>query len=228
MATVVAFLGMLLISMLVALLAALQLGDFFLANDEFILVMAGVAGFTAVSLAVFAFIYARAQRASSITGVALGLALIALAPTALPGLIQKIADRSTNPYTVGVENTSIVIELIVPALLAVLAQWGLVRRRWLRNAGEDDLTRWPWFTVAVAAFVILNPMGLSFLQSTLKHSPTDWLWELTSTVTAGVLGVLLVAAWIECYIRDRILNRRQAGHPPPLEPLSGDGAEVRS
>ena len=45
MAAVFAFLGMLLISMLVALLAALQLGDFFNANDEFGLVILGVVGF---------------------------------------------------------------------------------------------------------------------------------------------------------------------------------------
>ncbi len=51
---------------------------------------------------------------------------------ALPGLIQMIADHSTNPFTVGTENMSITLELVVPALLAVLVQWGLVRRRWLR------------------------------------------------------------------------------------------------
>ena len=42
MAAVFAFLGMLLISLLVALLATLQLGDFFLANNEFALVIGGV------------------------------------------------------------------------------------------------------------------------------------------------------------------------------------------
>ena len=40
MATAFAFLGMLLMSMVVALLAALQLGDFFGAGDEFGLVIA--------------------------------------------------------------------------------------------------------------------------------------------------------------------------------------------
>ena len=228
MAAVFAFLGMLLISMLVALLAALQLGDFFLANDEFVMVIAGVVGFTAFSLAVFAFVYWNTREARPITSAALLLAALALAPIALPGLIQKIADRSTNPYSIGVENTSIVIELVVPALLAVLVQWGLVRRRWLRTSGEDDFTRWPWFTVAVAAFVILNPMGLAFLKSTLQQSPTDWLWELTASVTAGVLGLLLVAAWIECYIRDRILRRRSIDHSSLEEPLTHSGAEVRS
>ena len=162
-----------------------------------------------------------------LTFVALVLAAFALAPVALPGLIQMIADRSTNPYTVGVENTSITLELVIPALLAVLVQWGLVRRRWLRAAGEDDLTRWPWITTAVAGLVILNPFGLAFLQGTLKHSASDFMWEFTATVTAGVLGALLVMAWIECYIRERILNRRLAASPSPQEPLRDGKAKAQ-
>ena len=209
MAAVFAFLGMLLISMVVALLAALQLGDFFRANDEFILIIAGVAGFTAVSWIVFALAYAVARSTRMLNAIALALGVLAFAPAVLPGLIQKIADRSTNPGTVGIENTYITIELIVPALAAVLVQWGLVRRRWLRTAGGDDFSLWPWVTTAIAGLVILNPLGLSLLQATLKHSASDFLWQLEATVTVSTLGVLLVMVWIECYIRDRILDRRQ-------------------
>ncbi len=208
MAAVFAFLGMLLVSMVVALLAALQLGDFFGANDEFVLVIAGVMGFTVVALAAFAIIYRVTRQLGAITVVALALAVLALAPVVLPGLVQKIADRSTNPYTVGTENTHITLELVIPALLAVLVQWGLVRRRWLRAAGAEDLTHWPWITTAIAGLVLLNPFGLAFLQSTLKRSGGDFMWEFTATVTAVVLGALLVMAWIECYIRERILRRR--------------------
>ena len=117
MATTFAFLGILLISMVVALLAALQLGDFFGANDEFGVVILAVAGFAAFSLLIFALAYALARRAFVLTWVALALAAIALAPLVLPGMIQKIADRSTNPYTGGTENTSITLELVIPALL---------------------------------------------------------------------------------------------------------------
>ena len=85
----------------------------------------------------------------------------------------------------GVENTSITLELVIPALLAVLVQWGLVRRRWLRAAAEDDFTRWPWIATAVAGLVILNPFGLAFLQATLQHSAADLMWEFTATVTAS-------------------------------------------
>ena len=62
MAAVFAFLGMLLISMLVALLAALQLGDFFNASGEFGLVILGVVAFTTFALAVFALAYRVTRR----------------------------------------------------------------------------------------------------------------------------------------------------------------------
>ena len=218
MAAFFAFLGTLLLSMVVALLAVLQLGDFFGANDEFGLVIAGVMGFSVLAIAVFAVAFAKARRGVAITWVALILAVLALTPVALPGLVQKIADRSNNPFTVGVENTYITIELVVPALMAVLVQWGLVRRRWLRTAGADEMTHWPWVTTGVAGLIILNPIGLAFFGSTLNHSASDFMWEFVASITAGVLAVLLVMAWIECYIRDRILNRRMAAAPAAGEP----------
>ena len=224
MAAVFAFLGMLLISMLVALLATLQLGDFFTASGEFGLVILGVVAFTILAMAVFALVYAVTRRAGVLTAVAVILAIVALAPVALPGLIQKIADRSTNPYTVGTENTSITLELIVPALLAVLVQWGLVRRRWLRLHGDEELTRWPWVTTAAAGLVILNPFGLAFLQGTLNRSGGDLLWEFVATVTGAGLAALLVMAWIECYIRERMLSRRLEA--PPLAPREAAPGEM--
>lgn len=214
MAAVLAFLGILFVSMVVALLAAFQLGDFFGANSEFPLVIAGVMGFTVLALGVFAIAYTLTRRADAFTVAVLILVVLALAPVALPGLVQKIADRSTIPYTVGIENTHITLELVIPALLAVLVQWGLVRRRWLRDAGEEELTRWPWITTGAAGLAILNPFGLAFLQATWKHSPSDLIWQFTATVTAVVLGTLLVMAWIECYIRERMLSRRHKEPAP--------------
>jgi hypothetical protein len=214
MAAAFAFLGMLLLSMVVALLAALQLGDFFGANSEFGLVILGVVAFTVFALALFALVYAVTRRAGTLNIAALLLALLALAPVALPDIVQKIADRSTSPFTVGVENVHITLELVIPALIAVLVQWGLVRRRWLRSAGDDDLTRWPWVTTVLAGLVILNPFGLAFLQATLQRSGGDLMWEFTATVTGLVLGGLLVMAWIECYIRECML-RRCSAEPAP-------------
>jgi hypothetical protein len=223
MAAVFAFLGMLMISMLVALLAALQLGDFFSASDEFGLVILIVMAFTILAQTVFALAYRVTRRAGLLTLVALMLGIVALAPLALPRLVQKIADHSHNPFTVGVENTYITLELIVPALLAVLVQWGLVRRRWLKDHGDEELTRWPWITTAVAGLVALNPFGLAFLQGTLNRTGGDLLWEFVATVTGGALAALLVMAWIECYIRERMLSRRlEAPLSAPRETAPGE------
>jgi hypothetical protein len=210
---------MLLISLLVALLATLQLGDFFLANNEFVIVISYVVVFTVASLAAFLVASSRATRPSHLVYIALVLVLFALAPLALPSLIQAIAAHSTNPYSVGVEQTTITIELVVPALLAVLVQWGLMRRRWLRATGESDFTRWPWIATATAALAILNPIGLSFVASTLKHAAGDFMWPLTATVTGSGIALLVVMAAIECYIRDRQLRRGWG----VSRPLSGPG-----
>jgi len=134
----------------------------------------------------------------------------------IPGFVAAIAEHSTNPYSIGTEQTYIKLELIVPAMLAVLVQWGLVRRRWLRVMGEEELTIWPWVSTVVAAIVILNPVGLAFLTDSIRHSPTDLLWQLFAISTVIVLVVLLVAASVECYIRDKILRRRLASGSPNL------------
>jgi hypothetical protein len=222
MAVVFAFLGIWLISLVVALLAALQLGDFFRANDEFPLIIATLVVFVTLTTAIFAGAYAWARQVRVLHRVALALALLAFAPAFVPGFIQKIADHSTNPSTVGVENTSIAIELVVATLLAVLAQWDLVRRRWLRAAGDDDFSRWPWVTTVIGGVVVLNPIGLDILGATLKHSPTEWLWQLWASITAGTAFVLVVMALIECYIRGRIARRRLATAAPGSE-STGNG-----
>ena len=65
------------------------------------------------------------------------------------------------------------------------------------QAALEELTRWPWLTTALAGLVILNPLGLAFLQGTLNRTGGDLLWEFTATVTGAALAALLVMAWIE-------------------------------
>src|SRR5258705_13000246 len=101
MATTFAFLGMLLLSMVVALLAALQLGDFFGASGEFGLVIALVAGFAVFALVAFAIADAATRRAGAFTVLAPILAGLAFWAVILPGLRQKDARRPANPVAVG-------------------------------------------------------------------------------------------------------------------------------
>ena len=210
MAAFVAFVGMLLLSLVACLIAALQLGDYFGANDELLLILGYLAGFAFITLCIFAVCYRLARGVRAINMLAFLLAMLALLPPIIPAFIAAIAEHSTNPYTVGIERTYIKLELIVPAMLAVLVQWGLVRGRWLRATGEEELTVWPWVSTVVAAVVILNPLGLTFLTDTIRHSPGDLLWRPVAIGTAVVLVTLLVVASIECYIRERILQRRTA------------------
>jgi hypothetical protein len=212
MAAAFAFLGIFLISLVVAALAALSLGDFFGANDEFQVVLAVVAVFTMFSAIVFSVCYARVKRARTLNGVAVLLALLAIVAVAMPGLVDWIASFSSNPFTVGEEEGPIAVELLIPALLAVLVQWGLVRRRYLRATGEEELTRWPWITTGITAFVLLNPLGLTFVLASLNQ--TELMWAFMASVTAGTVFALAVIAGVECYIRGRILRRRKASSPP--------------
>ena len=190
--------GTLLLSQLVALLAALQLADHFQATEEFVAVMLALIVFVSVAMAVFVAAYAMAQSTSAIGWAAISLVIVAVAMVMVPSTIQRFAQRSTNRYTVGIEGAAIAIELLVPALIAVLVQWGLVRRRLMRMRGEDDLTLWPWVTTAIAGFAVLNPFGLRILDAALAQSTTDWLRDLW----------LVVMAAVECYIRGRMLRRR--------------------
>src|SRR5512139_1046132 len=150
MAAAAAFFGILLTSLLVAEIAALSLGDFFGAGG-LLLVIAGVAAFATFALIVFAAVYARAEPARMLNGAAVLLVLLAIGIVATPGVVPSIASHPGNPFTTNEDVLGIAPELLVPSLLAVLVQWGLVRRLHLRAAGEDDLTLWPWVTTAVAA-----------------------------------------------------------------------------
>jgi hypothetical protein len=215
MAAAFAFLGIFLTSLIVAELAALSLGDFFGANDEFVVVLAVVAAFTILSGAVFAVCYATLKRARALNWVAVLLALLAVVAVAAPGLVGWIANFSTNPFTVGEEEVSIAFELAIPALLAVLVQWGLVRRRYLQVSGEDDLTRWPWVTTVIAAFALLNPLGLTFVLASFQR--VDIMWAFMASVTAGTVAALAAMAGVEYYIRGRLLHWRR----PSTSPAAG-------
>jgi len=214
MAAIFAFLGMFLISLVVALLAAFQIGDYFRTGDEFVLVIVVLAIFAAAAIVAFAIGSARARSLRMLNWTAFVLAMAAFVPVSTPRLVGWIASRSANPYTTGIENTIITLEIMIPALLAVLVQWGLARRRWLLALGDEDLTRWPWVTTVIASLVILNPIGLTVITSTLERSAANFMWQYFATVAAAAAAVLVVMALIECYIRGRILRRLLAASPP--------------
>lgn len=215
MSAVIAFIGIVLLSLFVALLAALQLADYFGATEEFAIVLMVLPVFVAICIGAFIVANLVARTSRLFGWAAVALVLLAFAPLALPAFVQGNATRPANPFAVGKENATVALEFIVPALLAVLIQWGLVRRHWLRVRGEDDLTRWPWIATAVAGLAILNPYGLDAAGQAITYRPTHWLREYVGVIAVGAAGALIAMALIEYYIRDRMLRRR-LGHTPTM------------
>ena len=133
MGTFFAFLGTLLLSQFVALLAGLQLADFFRVTEEFIAVMMGLMLFALISVVLFAIVYNVARTARAFQLLAIALVVIVLALLALPGAIAAVASGSLAPLSLGVKDVPVLLELLIPALVTILVQWGLVRRRWLKR-----------------------------------------------------------------------------------------------
>jgi hypothetical protein len=210
MSAFLAFLGTFLLSLFVALLVALQLADYFAATEEFALVLMALPVFVTICLLAFIAANALARQPRVFNAVAACLALLAFMPLAFPALIKTAADRSSNPFSIAIENTAVALEFIVPALVAVLVQWGLVRRRWLRLRGEDDLSLWPWIATVVGGLAILNPYGLDIVGQAITYTPTNWLRDMVRTIALSGAAALLAMVFLETYIRGRMLRRRLA------------------
>jgi hypothetical protein len=221
MAEVFAFLGILLTSLVVALLAAFQLIDFLDAHREILALIGCVMIFAGASLAVLAASYANARRASTLNGVAIGLALAAVIAVRATGLVAWVAAHSGRAPHASDNHAAIALELLLPMLLVVLVQWGLTRRRWLRANGDEDLTLWPWITTAATGLTILNPVGLALTATVMRHAAFGTTGSLSTTIAAATATVVVVTACIECYIRGRILRRRLAAHPPIIGGRAG-------
>ena len=210
MTAFLAFLGTFLLSLFVALLAALQLADYFAATEEFALVLMALPVFVTFCLVAFIVANATAKGPFAFNAVAACLALLAFLPLAFPAFVKSAADRSSNPFSLAIENTAIALEFVVPALAAVLVQWGLVRRRWLFMRGEEDLSLWPWIATVIGGLAILNPFGLDVIGQAITYSQTNWLRDMVRTIVLSGIAALLAMVFIETYIRSRMLRRRLA------------------
>jgi hypothetical protein len=200
------------LSLLAALGAAAQLADHYWYGEDFSLFVLPITVFAAVSIAAFGVAGAYVGDAGGLRNVALGLGAAALALTLLPGLVGEIARRSTNPDVVlRAHDRLVATAFLLPVLIAIVVQWGLVRRGWLRARGHDHATAWPWITFIIACVVVLNPLGLAIFGAAVTQSTTDWFRGLWLTVALGIAAVLLLTGLLEWRIRSRRL--RQARTP---------------
>ena len=199
------------LSLLAALGAAAQLADYYWYGEDFSLFVMPITVFAAASAAAFGVAGATVGGAGGLRNVALGLAALALALTLLPGTRRRDRAPSTNPSLVlRAHDRLIATAFLLPALIAIVIQWRLVRRGWLRARGRDHATAWPWITFIVACVVVLNPLGLAIFGSAITQSTTDWLRGLWLTVALGIAAVLVLSGLLEWRIRGRKLRARAA------------------
>ena len=204
------------LSVLAALGAAGQLADYYWYGEDFSLFVPPITLFAAASVAAFGVASGYVGGAGGLRNVALGLAALAVALTLLPGLVGEIARRSTNPSLVlRAHDRLIATAFLLPVLIAIVIQWGLVRRGWLRARGHDHATAWPWITFVIGCVVVLNPLGLAIFGSAIAQSTTDWLSGLWLAVALGIAAVLLLIGLLEWRIRSRKLKARAGPLPTP-------------
>jgi hypothetical protein len=211
MRSILVFAGVYILSLVIAYVVGMQVAEYFLLQEEFIVVMFALALFSFVAIAVFAVVYVVQPNVKWLGYGAIGLAFVAFGIEELPALADAVARRSTNPYLVGsAQDRAIAASLLLPAFVMLLIQWPLLRRRWLVARGLEHRMLWPWFTITLACLLALNRGGLELIGSVLRQSPTDWLVGLWKLILAIACGALLVVALIEWWLRRRWLARRAA------------------
>jgi hypothetical protein len=184
--------------------AAWQLATNFRSLYEFYLIEFAIGAFAAISTLAFAAICRTSGSERALAIVALALAVAALLFSGFPPWMELVDSFSTNPFPDLARGTQIVLEFLVPALIAEMIIWRLALREWLKQGSGDVRTPWPWFTIAFGAALIFNPVGLDLLSSAIRQSPTDWFAGLSLMISAGAAVLLLILAWVEHALRARI------------------------
>jgi hypothetical protein len=185
--------------------AAWQLSTSFRSLDEIYLVEFAIGVFAAISALAFAAVFRTrgSERALGIT--ALVLAVAALSFSGFPRWMDLVDSLQTDPYIDGPgRNAQIVVEFLVPALIAEIIIWRIALREWRKSRGADARTSWPWFTIAFGAALIFNPLGLDYLSAAIRQSPSDWLAGFSLLVSICAAGLLLILALIEYAVRARL------------------------
>lgn len=222
MRSVSIFAGVYMLSLVVAYAVGSELAAYFFLDAEFIAVLIALALFSFLAVAVFAVLYVVQPNVKWLGYGAIGLAVVALGVEQLPALADAFARRSANPYLVGgAQDRALAASFLLPALIMLLVQWSLLRRRWLVAHRLEHRMLWPWFTIILACLLALNPLGLAVIGSVIRRSTTDWLVGLWTTIVAIACGVLLVLALLEWWLRRRWLARRAADEADTVLPSPG-------
>ncbi len=209
MRTILIFVGIYLLTLLIALFIGIQLADFFHSQEEFIAVLMAQVLFSLAAIFTFAIVYRLAASMRALGLAALGLVIAAVLLEELPALSQMIATRSTDPYTLGTaHDIAIAVELLIPAFVLVLIQWRLLRWRWLAAHKLEDGSTWPWITMVVAGAILCNRLAMEIMSSAVRQAPDDMLAAFWLKISIAVAAVLICLGIMERNMRRRRLARR--------------------
>ena len=186
--------------------AGWQLSMNFRSLDELYLIEAALIVFAMLSTVTFAAICLTGASERALGLAAFMLAVAALAFSGFPPWMDLVDSVQSSPYPNSARDAQIVLEFLVPALIAEMIIWRLSLRMMRKERRVDTRTTWPSFTIALSAALIFNPLGLEVLSSAIKQSPTDWLATFWLQIVAGVTVLLLIFAWIEHAVRTRFLR----------------------
>jgi hypothetical protein len=215
MPSVRAFVVALICGAVAALLMAWQMTTGFRTPDDFCIVGLALAVFAVFATLAFWGACWGGGNERWLGVAAIVVAVIAVAFSGFPGWMDAVDARSPDPYPSGHRDAQIVLEFLAPALAADLIIWRMTVRNLLKAAGVDPRTRWPWFSIALGAILIFNPLGLDVLSAAVAPSPTDWLAEFWLMISVAGAALLLMLASIEWIVRARTVRRYSA--PPKAD-----------
>lgn len=72
------------------------------------------------------------------------------------------------------------------------------------------MSRWPWFTLAIAVLAISNPLGIAIVRSVLNPASADELTQFWRTAVLVALASVAIMAVVEWFVRKRLRARREA------------------
>lgn len=194
-----ALIGTYLLSLFVAQLAALHILDRFGPTDADTALLAVIAAATTVGMIVLVWARRRATSTRLLNHTAIAVSAVAVVlsvPMAI--LLSAVAAAAA---------ADLLPFLLLPILIAILVQWGLMRQRWHAERHTADLvSTWPWFTTAATlGAAVLGPAGPALVPGAARPA----------TVLAAAVGALILTAAIESYIRRRIVQRQLSAAAGP-------------
>jgi hypothetical protein len=204
-ATMFGLLGVLVLSLLAAIWVAAELA--YLGGSQGSQGFIAIEAIAAASFAVFDATYPHARGGHTFNTAALAV----LAFTVLLGPIG--VDLYGRPSSDMAREYGWQYLSLVPALIAIVIQWRLVRWRWLAAHGVSEASRWPWITTIAGTMFMLGPAELHELNEAIRG--WGYFPEITTAVILGEILILIVLGVFEASIMWWLSRQLKPPKTPP-------------